>query len=111
MNLYLFYFLPPKYSLNFDEYANIDKKFIDKYGEESRKYPIRRKQSALFSNIPLEVFFQICKDLPPSDLLALVQTCSRFHFILMDKCDGTQGTWKKARMAYFKGLQRPPPPS
>ncbi|CAH1760954.1 11608_t:CDS:2 [Entrophospora sp. SA101] len=23
------------YSLNFDEYANIDKKFIDKYGDES----------------------------------------------------------------------------
>ncbi|CAJ0907881.1 9179_t:CDS:2 [Entrophospora sp. SA101] len=26
------HFLPPKYSLNFDEYTKIDKKFIDKYG-------------------------------------------------------------------------------
>ncbi|CAJ0877392.1 6031_t:CDS:2 [Entrophospora sp. SA101] len=56
--------------LNFDEYANIDKKFIDKYGDESCKYPIRRKQVALFSNIPL-----------------------------------------KYLLAYFKGLQQPPPPS
>ncbi|CAJ0846334.1 13001_t:CDS:2 [Entrophospora sp. SA101] len=59
--------------------------------------------------MPLEIFFRVCEDLPPSDLLALMQTCSRFHFILMD--DGTQQIWKKARTAYFKGLQRPPPPN
>ncbi|CAJ0891534.1 7722_t:CDS:2 [Entrophospora sp. SA101] len=56
------------------------------------------------------IFVQICEDLPPSNLLELAQTCSRFHFILMDTCVATQQIWKKSRLAYFKGLQRPPPP-
>ncbi|CAJ0850275.1 6223_t:CDS:2, partial [Entrophospora sp. SA101] len=69
---------------------------------------VRRQRP--FADIPLELFYQICENAPPSDLLALMQTCSRFHYILNNKYGITQTIWKKSRLTYFVELKRPPPP-
>ncbi|KAG9293255.1 hypothetical protein G9A89_010626 [Geosiphon pyriformis] len=60
--------------------------------------------------IPPEIFINICKDLPPKDLLSLAKTCRLFQeYLCNPKSTTSQYIWQKSRLTHIRFLQLPPP--
>ncbi|CAG8446344.1 5658_t:CDS:2 [Ambispora gerdemannii] len=68
------------------------------------------QNKCLAISIPPEIFIEICKNLPPADLLRLARTCKTFHAWLSSKESvTTQRIWAASRKEFVRYLTLPPP--
>ncbi|GBB83605.1 hypothetical protein RclHR1_01030020 [Rhizophagus clarus] len=64
----------------------------------------------LATQIPPEIFINICQDLPPIDLLSLARVCKKFYLYLCStNSTTTQEIWKNSRLTFLPFVQMPPP--
>ncbi|CAI2186529.1 16149_t:CDS:2 [Funneliformis geosporum] len=64
----------------------------------------------LATQIPPEIFINICKDLPPIDLLSLAQVCKKFYgYLCSTNSITTQEIWKNSRLTFLPFVQMAPP--
>lgn len=69
--------------------------------------PISKKN---LTDIPNEIFVQICANLPPSDLFSLTLVCKKLKGLLCSPgSKETQAIWRNSRMRFMRFLQSPPP--
>ncbi|CAG8460769.1 5185_t:CDS:2 [Rhizophagus irregularis] len=62
------------------------------------------------TDIPNEIFVQICANLPPSDLFSLTLVCKKLKGLLCSPgSKETQAIWRNSRMRFMRFLQSPPP--
>ncbi|RIA99424.1 hypothetical protein C1645_857132 [Glomus cerebriforme] len=63
-----------------------------------------------YTNIPPELFIDICSFLPPADLLSLSQVCRKFHgYLRAPNSLATQQIWKESRLQFIPNEDLPPP--
>ncbi|CAG8433985.1 490_t:CDS:2 [Scutellospora calospora] len=63
----------------------------------------------MFTDIPCEVFIDICKFVPPVDLVTLTTVCKKFRcWLLAPSNFGTEQIWSTSRMTFIPGLKAPP---
>src|SRR3990170_1486919 len=73
------------------------------------KFNSLASQTSLIVNIPCEVFIDICKFLPPVDLITLSIVCKKFRNWLVARSNfGTEQIWRTARINWLPHLQPPP---
>ncbi|CAG8767122.1 16908_t:CDS:2, partial [Cetraspora pellucida] len=71
------------------------------------KQPPKRK--CMFMNVPCEVFIDICKLVPPIDLVTLTTVCKKFRsWLLAPSNFGTEQIWSASRIAFIPSLKPPP---
>ncbi|PKY22277.1 hypothetical protein RhiirB3_470796 [Rhizophagus irregularis] len=64
----------------------------------------------LATQIPPEIFINICQDLPPTDLLSLARVCKKFYsYLCSTNSTTTQEIWKNSRLTFLPFVQMPPP--
>ncbi|RIB25416.1 hypothetical protein C2G38_2165929 [Gigaspora rosea] len=62
------------------------------------------------TEIPPEIFINICQDLPPSDLLSLAQVCKKFYgYLCSTHSRPTQEIWRNSRLQFLHYVKMPPP--
>ncbi|CAG8515326.1 39518_t:CDS:2 [Gigaspora margarita] len=62
------------------------------------------------TEIPPEIFINICQELPPSDLLSLAQVCKKFYgFLCSTHSRPTQEIWRNSRLQFLHYVKMPPP--
>jgi hypothetical protein len=62
------------------------------------------------TDVPNEIFVQICANLPPSDLLSLTLVCKKLKSLLCSPgSKETQAIWRTSRIRFMRFLQSPPP--
>ncbi|CAG8531393.1 12812_t:CDS:2, partial [Racocetra fulgida] len=62
------------------------------------------------TEIPPEIFINICQDLPPSDLLSLAQVCKKFYgYLCSTNSKPTQEIWRNSRSQFLPYVKMPPP--
>ncbi|CAG8536221.1 946_t:CDS:2 [Ambispora leptoticha] len=63
-----------------------------------------------FTQVAPEIFINICKFLPPIDLLSLAQVCRLFNEYLSSKeSESTELIWRKARLTFLSTFDIGPP--
>ncbi|RIA89832.1 hypothetical protein C1645_824228 [Glomus cerebriforme] len=63
-----------------------------------------------YTNIPPELFTEICSFLPPADLFTLSQVCRKFHgYLRAPNSLATQQIWKESRLKFIPNEDMPPP--
>jgi len=69
------------------------------------------KSLTSITNIPNEIFAQICAHLPPSDLLTLTLVCRQLNELLCSpNSEQTQAIWRNSRERFLRFFQLNPPP-
>src|SRR3990170_9127002 len=64
----------------------------------------------LATQIPPEIFINICQDLPPVDLLSLARVCKTFYkYLCSTNSTTTQEIWRNSRITFLPFVQMPPP--
>ncbi|CAG8688349.1 25697_t:CDS:2 [Racocetra persica] len=72
----------------------------------SKKPP---KRECMFMDIPCEVFINICKFVPPIDLVTLTTVCKKFRWWLLAPSNfGTEQIWSTSRKLFMPNLKSPP---
>src|SRR3954451_8740990 len=67
-------------------------------------------QNPTNTNIPPELFLEICSFLPPSDLFTLSQVCRKFReYLFAPNSSNTQEVWKNSRLKFMPKEDMPPP--
>uniref|UniRef100_A0A1D1Y2Q2 Tyrosinase n=1 Tax=Anthurium amnicola TaxID=1678845 RepID=A0A1D1Y2Q2_9ARAE len=62
------------------------------------------------TDIPNEIFVQICANLHPNDLFSLTLVCKKLKGLLCSPgSKDTQAIWRTSRMAFMEFLRAPPP--
>ncbi|RIA89932.1 hypothetical protein C1645_169983 [Glomus cerebriforme] len=62
------------------------------------------------TDIPNEIFVQICANLPPNDLFSLTLVCKKIKGLLCSPTSkDTQAIWRTSRIRFMRFLQSPPP--
>src|SRR6266542_2407373 len=62
------------------------------------------------TNLPPELFIEICSSLPPTDLLTLSQVCRTFRgYLCSPNSFTTQQIWKESRLQFMPKEDMPPP--
>ena len=64
---------------------------------------------SIATDIPLEVFANICKYLPPSTLFKLTSVCKQYRIYLMSF--ENQDIWRTSRLGFLSYPKLPPPAS
>ncbi|CAG8500027.1 12585_t:CDS:2 [Ambispora gerdemannii] len=63
-----------------------------------------------FVSVPPEIFIDVCKYLPPIDLLSLAQVCRLFNaYLASDESTSTQLIWRQSRFNFLPCYSVPPP--
>ena len=61
------------------------------------------------TNLPPELFIEICSFLPPANLFTLSQVCREFRgYLCAPNSLATQQIWKKSRLQYMPEEDMPP---
>src|SRR5581483_4278409 len=75
----------------------------------SSSLTVSASQSSLIVNLPCEVFIDICKFLPPVDLVTFSTVCKKFrNWLVAHSNFGTEQIWKSSRINWLPHLQPPP---
>ncbi|CAI2175465.1 19484_t:CDS:2 [Funneliformis geosporum] len=70
---------------------------------------VSSSQRSFIVNFPCEVFIDICKFLPPVDLVTLSVVCKMFRNWLVARSNfGTEQIWRMARINWLPHLRTPP---
>ncbi|RHZ74114.1 hypothetical protein Glove_227g166 [Diversispora epigaea] len=68
------------------------------------------KPKSIILNIPVEVYIDICKYLPPIDLVTLSLVCKKFRqWLIAPSNFGTEQIWRTSRTNFLSSLRTPPP--
>ena len=68
------------------------------------------KERCLATQIPPEIFINICQDLPPVDLLSLARVCKKFYqYLCSTNSTTTQEIWRNSRLTFLPFVQMSPP--
>lgn len=69
----------------------------------------RPKSKSIILGIPVEVFVDICKYLPPIDLVTLSLVCKKFRrWLIAPSNFGTEQIWRTSRTNFLQTLKSPP---
>ncbi|CAG8556154.1 7320_t:CDS:2 [Racocetra fulgida] len=69
----------------------------------------KSKRKCMFMDIPCEVFINICKFVPPIDLVTLTTVCKKFRWWLLAPSNfGTEQIWSTSRKLFLPNLKSPP---
>ncbi|GES88655.1 hypothetical protein GLOIN_2v346406 [Rhizophagus clarus] len=86
---------------------------ISQYTTSSSNDDLQHSTSIFKKNltdIPNEIFVQICANLPPSDLFSLTLVCKKLKGLLCSPgSKETQAIWRNSRLRFMRFLQYPPP--
>nr|CAG8505631.1 6313_t:CDS:2 [Entrophospora candida] len=91
---------------------NINNNNVNNNNHNSSTFTSNRNSESLLLSISDEVFYNICKRLPPNDLFALASVCKKFKRLLSfgdSNNKVVQETWMISRQRFLKYLQMPPP--
>ncbi|CAH1760031.1 5338_t:CDS:2 [Entrophospora sp. SA101] len=90
----------------------VNNKSIVSNNHNSSTFTSNRNSESLLLSISDEVFYNICKRLPPNDLFVLASVCKKFKRLLSfgdSNNKVVQETWMISRQRFLKYLQMPPP--
>jgi len=91
---------------------NINNNNVNNNNHNGSTFASNRNSVSLLLSISDEVFYNICKRLPPNDLFTLASVCKKFKRLLSfgdSNNKFVQETWMISRQRFLKYLQMPPP--
>jgi hypothetical protein len=86
---------------------SVKKRRMIRKPKKSKNIPSKENEMLMF---PPEIFVNICKFLPPNDLISLSRVCKLYYnYLCSDDIQCTQNIWKTSREIHLEKLQLPPP--